>query len=348
MKRAALSLALLCGLAGSDVAGAVPVWLPDLQRTAQLTPAGLHLTPGQRLELSYGAEYGVDIGQGRRARFAPTKNLTLEVLDAAGKVTASRVLHSLAGYARLIGTVRGPCVASWYDGTVTICYASDLKSAWAQLGEGTLLVTRGGGAAYERDPGVKGYVPDIPLIRTDLRNKAPEAPVIQKLSVQAALDAGEAEYRRAMFDTYDAVNTVDGLRELPGGRLLACVSMSLPKFSCRLDILNANGKRMLTLNGAAAGRLPQVSRDGKFAYALGNTLQIWNLQTGNRVFSVNDPAWVKARRSPIQAYLTPDGARAVVIAGSSQVPPTPGVTPEGFVYAVNSGKLLQRFIITPP
>lgn len=343
VRRAALSLALLCG-----VAGAVPVWIPDLQRTAQLTPAGLHLTPGQRLEITSGAEYGVALGEGRRARFAPTKNLKLEVLDAAGRVTASRVLHDLAGYARLIGTVRGPCVASWYDGAVTICYTPDLKTAWAQLGEGPLLVTRGGGAAYERDPGVKGYVPDIPLIRTDLRNKALEAPVPQKLSVQASLEAGEAEYRRAMFDTYEAVNTVDGLRELPGGRLLACVSMSLPKFSCRLDVLNANGKRVLTLNGAAAGRLPQVSRDGNLAYALGNTLQIWNLQTGKRVFSVNDPAWIRARRSPIQAYLTPEGARAVVVTGSAQVPPTPGIIPEGFVYAVNSGKLLQRFIITRP
>lgn len=50
-------------------------------------------------------------------------------------------------------------------------------------------------------------------------------------------------------------------------------------------------------------------------------------------------------RAPLQAFLTPDGAKAVVVAGSVRVPPPPGIAPEVFVYALNSGRFTERFTV---
>lgn len=343
MRQALLTLMLLAG-----VAGAVPVWLPELNRTAQLTATGLHLTPGQPLSLAYPAEHGVDLGQGRRARFASLDQLKLEVLNASGTVLASRVLGGDTGTARLIGTVRGPCVVFGDRRSPAVCLTPDLKTTWATLGINPLLVTRGGGAAIESGPTPQDYTPNFSLIRTDLWKSTTSSPVTQTLLIQGDLTETDAEVGRTMFDVHGAVKVVQSLRELPGGRLLACLTVTMNGSFCNLTVLDADGRRVVTLDGHAAWRLPQVSRDGQLAYALGSTLHVWKLSTGQRVLAISDAAWSRAGRSPTQAFLTPDGARAVVVAGSAQVSPTTGGRAEVFVYALKTGRLQERFIVNAP
>lgn len=328
-------------------AGAVPVWMPELNRTAQLTATGLYLTPGQTLSLAYGAEHGVDLGQGRRARFATFDELTLEVLNASGTVMASRVLGGEHFAARLIGTVRGPCVVFGDRRSPAVCLTPDLKATWATLGVNPLLVTRGGGAVIEPGPTAPRYAPNFSLIRTDLRKSTTSSPVTQTLLIQGDLTETDAEVGRTMYDVHGAVKVVQSLRELPGGRLLACLTVTMQGSFCSLTVLDADGHRVVTLDGHAAWRLPQVSRDGQLAYALGSTLHVWNLSTGQRVRAISDAAWSRSGRSPTQAFLTPDGARAVVVS-STQVPPTSGGRAEVFVYALNTGRQLERFMVNAP
>ncbi|MFC4637471.1 hypothetical protein [Deinococcus hohokamensis] len=97
---AALRVCVLGVPALSASATSLPVWLPALGQTAQLTRQGLTLPDGVRLNVagSWGFDVqgiGEALGDGPRVRLGRTPDpkqvaLTLEVLDRAGRITATR------------------------------------------------------------------------------------------------------------------------------------------------------------------------------------------------------------------------------------------------------------------
>ncbi len=356
MNRAAalLSLALVSS-AGAAAPTSLTVWIPEQGQTATLSSAGLVGAAGNRLVLNQ-PEYTLPVERPIAGGFARLVNPTngaptrLEIVQR-GKVTASRPFPEAVYSTYLRGTQRGPCLSYAADGRegVTRCFTPDLKTEWAKLG-GVMTITRDGQAAYMYDTAKNrigaAYQPNLQIIRQNLTT-GEQTP----LTYRVPLDDKELEYHRNLAATYEVGDSISLGAELPGGRFVLCASTTLPKMYCRLDIVNRDLKRLVTLQGSAYVSTPSATADGKRLYFMGNTLQVWEANTGKRLSAIRDPLWEKRGQVPLKAYLTPDGTQAAILvtgmknghadysADDSKV--------TAYLYRVQGGKLLNSFPVKP-
>lgn len=352
MNRAAalLSLALVSS-AGAAAPTSLTVWIPEQGQTATLSSAGLVGAAGNRLVLNQ-PEYTLPVERPIAGGFARLVNPTngaptrLEIVQR-GKVTASRAFPEAVYSTYLRGTQRGPCLSYAADGRegVTRCFTPDLKTEWATLG-GVMTITRDGQAAYMYDTAKNrigaAYQPNLHIIRQNLTT-GEQTP----LTYRVPLDDKELEYHRNLAATYEVGDSISLGAELPGGRFVLCASTTLPKMYCRLDIVNRDLKRLATLQGSAYVSTPSATADGKRLYFMGNTLQVWEANTGKRLSAIRDRLWEKRGQVPLKAYLTPDGTQAAILVTGMKNGHSDYSKMTAYLYRVQGGKLLNSFPVKP-
>lgn len=310
---------MLAAVLGLGTAGAVTLWVPEQGQTATLTAAGLKAADGRALsvmrEWQRPSPESLPLSGGRYLRVVrPTTATTpvqVVVEDARKRPQATR--DAPAGFLGAWPTVRGPCITTGASGTQsTRCWDLALKTTWATFEDQPVYVSRLGDVAYTtavpdwRQP----YSAGVPITRIDLRTGETAA-----LTLNAEAAEPDPANRRGVAETYDARNTTYGWVALPGGRFLACVTTTLAKWGCRLDVLDRDARFLYTLQGAAYTLVPQRSQDGRRLYAVGNTLQVWDAATGKRLRAIHDLLWDKQGRSAVGAFLTPDGREAAIVTG---------------------------------
>lgn len=353
MKRLALAFAL--ALLPSALAAAptrLTVWIPEQGQTATLSSAGLIGAAGNRLVLNQ-PEYTLPVERPIAGGFARLVNATkgaptrLEIVQR-GKVTASRAFPEAVYSTFLWGTQRGPCLSYTADGRegVTRCFTPDLKTEWGPKLGWVMAITRDGQAAYHDDTTHIGtgaaYQPDVQVIRQNLTT-GEHTP----LTYRVPLDDKELEYHRNLAATYDVRDSISLGAELPAGRFVVCASMTLPKMGCRLGIVNRDLKRLVTLQGSAYVSTPTPTADGQSLYFMGNTLQVWDANTGKRLSAIRDPLWEKRGQYPLKAYLTPDGTQAAILVTGLKSGHADYGKVTAYLYRVNDGKLLNSFAVKP-
>ena len=357
-KALALALALtvptLTGPALAAVPTSLTVWLPEQGQTATLSAAGLVAADGGRIVLNRPAydlpvERPISGGFVRLTPAGKTNPARLEVVQG-GKVTASRTFPEARYGVGLQGTERGPCVSSTEtdsDKSITRCFAPDLKTEWAKL-DWTLNITRDGTAAYFYDTAKTGngaaspYSPDLHVIRQNL-GTGEQTP----LTYRVPLNDEELKYHQGLAETYDASDSIAFAAELPGGRFVLCASTTMPKSGCRLDVVDRDLRRLFTVQGAAYNLFPWASANGKRLYAMGNTLQVWDAQTGKRLSSIHDSLWEKNRQIPLNAYLTPDGTQAAILTAGIKNGWPDSNKMTAYLYRLSDSKLLGSFAVKP-
>lgn len=161
------------------------------------------------------------------------------------------------------------------------------------------------------------------------------------------LDAGELEYHAGLAKTYDTGDMIYFGAELPDQKFVVCATVNMPKFYCRLDVVDRDLKRLFSLQGNAYTSVPQATADGKKLYFLGNTLQVWDAGTGKRLTAIHDPRWERQKQVPLRAYLTPGGEQAaVLVAGIKNGYPDYGRMVV-YLYRVQGGQFLGSFAVRP-
>jgi len=341
LRRALATLSVL--LLGT--VSAVSVWLPEGRQAATLDAQGLRLPAGALLSVLGPAEPATVPGQ--RVRIVPSPrpgtSARLESVKGRGTVLASIPLPP--GVSALTGTRRGPCFTRAGSDPLTFCLSPDLKTEWVSFRGDPLLITSSGDTAYLTHPPKRGasYTRDVPVIRLDLRTSARTT-----LTVNAELGDSSPADRRAVAITYDANNVVRGGRELSGNRFVACVSVSLAKYDCRLTVFDQDAHPLRTLSPAAYVFLPSVAADGHTLYALGNTLHVWDANTGRETRRLLDPLWAKLGLTPASAFLSPDVQQAAVVLErfKNGSPDSSDLTV--MVYDLRTGQRLQSFAVQRP
>lgn len=336
---AALTVLLL------GTASAVSVWLPDQRRSAILDSQGLRLPASALLSVLGPPEPATVPGQ--RVRVVSSRPGTsgrLEVLSDRNAVLASIPLPS--GVSALAGTRRGPCYTRGPGSdSLTVCLSLDLKTEWARFNSEPLLITSSGDTAYLTHQPKRGalYARDVPVTRLDLKTGARTA-----LTVNAELGDPSAADRRAVAVTYDAGNVVRDGRELSGNRFVACVSVSLAKYDCRLTVFDRDARPLRTLSPAAYVLLPSVAADGHTLYTLGNTLHVWDADTGRETSRLLDPLWEKSGLTPAGVFLTPDVRQAAIVLERFKNGSPDSADLTVMVYDLKTGNRLQNFAVQRP
>lgn len=326
-------------------ASAVNVWLTDVRRSATLDTQGLRLPAGALLSVLGPPEPATVSGQ--RVRVVSSRPGTsgrLESVTDRNTVLASIPLPS--GVSALAGTRRGPCYTRVTGSDpLTVCLSLDLKTEWARFSGDPLLITSSGDTAYLTRWPKRGapYARDVPVTRLDLQRGTRTA-----LTVNADLGDPSPADRKAVAMTYDANNVVRGGRELSGGRFVACVSVSLAKYDCRLTVFDRDVRPLTALSPAAYVLVPSVAADGHTLYTLGNTLHVWDADTGRETRRLLDPLWAKAGLTPGGVFLTPDVRQAaIVLERFKNGSPNP-TDLSVMVYDLTTGERLQRFAVQRP
>ncbi|OLV19489.1 hypothetical protein BOO71_0002584 [Deinococcus marmoris] len=219
----------------------------------------------------------------------------------------------------------------------TRCWNLTLKTIWATFGGLPVYVSRLGDVVYTTPvpDGSQPYSSSVPIARLDLRTGK-----VAALTLDAIAAEPDPEYRRNVAEGYDARNTTHDWVALPGNRFLACVTTTLAKWGCRLDVLNRDAQFLYTLQGVANDLIPARSRDGRLLYAIGNTLQVWDAATGQRLRAIHDPLWAKKGRYAVNAFLTPDNRETVIVTGKDDQTGYPHEL-QAWRYALNTGKRLE-------
>jgi hypothetical protein len=347
MLRRALLPALLLALAVASAGGReLAVWTANwgeatVSEKGIRTPGGTALDyPLRRLDASRLVRLDSD-GQG--------ENSTLTVTDAAGRRQARRKLDSPAlSSPTLWGTVRGPCVQDHRPRQRLTCYTPDLKTVWKSLPGKFTLVTRDGTTPFlYAEPSQNLW---LNLMRVDLKSGQR---TVWRVST---LRPGQTEAGRGdLFRMYDRDFEASVLRELPANRVLACVRFSLTRSGCRYHVLDAQtGKRRVTLNAdgfnTAFVTTPEVSRNGKYLVASGNTVHLWETASGRQLLSLRDPAWARAFAAgawvePSDVLFTQGERQMVVLVRDGNADWT---AQYAFVYALPSGRRVTSFPVTFP
>lgn len=264
-KALALALALtvptltgpaLTGPALAATPTSLTVWLPEQGQTATLSSQGLTAADGGRIVLNRPAydlpfERPISGGFVRLTPAGKTDPARLEVVQG-GKVTASRTFPEARYGARLQGTERGPCVSSTEtdsDKSITRCFAPDLKTEWVKL-PGQPFLSASGKVAYTVLTDWKLEKPagdDVDVIRRDLGTGEEVT-----LSYRVPLPGQTLVVPSGMSDPIDRRATLGLAAELPGERYLVCASTTIPKDPCRLDIVDRDFKKLLSLQGNAS------------------------------------------------------------------------------------------------
>ncbi|GMA16084.1 hypothetical protein E5F05_08965 [Deinococcus metallilatus] len=332
-------LSLVLAAAAAEVAE-IGVWKAGWGE-ARLTPGGIRSPGGLRLD-----DQTLRLDASHFARLTPgeqSETYTLTVLDAAGQVQARRKLDSPAlSSPDFWGTVRGPCVQDRAPGPHLTCYSPDLKNSWVKLSGEFTLVTRDGQAAFlAATPSQDRW---LNLTRVDLNSGKR---VVWRVAAGAS---GESAPQRADLPQARAENVEAGVvRELPGGRLLACVRPGLSRAGCRYDVLDARtGTRRASLAAADYNTHflkddPEASQNGTYLAAYGNTVHLWDTASGRELLALRDPAWTgafapRAWVEPFEVLFTPDGKQLVVLVTDEDWTPQ-----RAFVYALPSGKRVTSF-----
>lgn len=349
MKKLALALALALSTAQA-VPTSLTVWLPERGETATLSAVGLvGKTSGRvvlnRPDYDLPQERPIAGGFARLTQGTGKTPTRLEVVRG-GKVTASRTFPEVVNGASLRGTVSGPCLSYDEGGQgVTRCFAPDLKTEWAKLGW-ILNISQDGRNAYFYDMPKNGrgesYQPDLHLIRQNLTT-GEQTP----LTYRVPLDAGELEYHAGLAKTYDTGDMIYFGAELPDQKFVVCATVNMPKFYCRLDVVDRDLKRLFSLQGSAYISVPQPTADGKKLFYMGNTLQVWDARTGKRLAHIRDPRWDKQKQVPLRAYLTPNGTQAAILTAGIKNGWPDYQKMTAYVYRVQDGKLLNSFAVRP-
>lgn len=275
-------------------------------------------------------------------------NYTLTVTDTAGQVRARRKLESpRLSYPDLWGTGLGPCVQDRSPQFHLTCYTVDLSKAWAKFSGEFTLVTRDGKTAFlAAEPSRELW---LNLAHLDLKGGRREVWRLSTLPPGVSPD----EAKQARLDLFQASPGGFGasvLRELPGKRVLACVKYTLPKWGCRYDVLDSlTGKRRTTLETQDVDTwfvsTPEVSRNGTYLAAYGNTVHVWETASGRRLRSLHDPAWAKSFApgtwvEPFDAVFSADEKQLVVLVWDVDAPWT---RQRAFVYALPTGRRVTSF-----
>ena len=344
---------LTAGLLSAALAASnsLTVWLPEQGQTATLSSQGLTAADGGRIVLNRPAydlpfERPISGGFVRLSPAGKTGPARLEVVQG-GKVTASRTFPEARYGARLQGTERGPCVSSTEtdsDKSITRCFAPDLKTEWVKL-PGQPFLSASGKVAYTVLTDWKLEKPagdDVDVIRRDL-NTGEEV----TLSYRVPLPGQTLVVPSGMSDPIDRRATLGLAAELPGERYLVCASTTIPKDPCRLDIVDRDFKKLLSLQGNAYIHLPQATKDGSKVFYLGNTLQVWDATTGKRLSSIHDPLWEKNRQIPLHAYLTPDSTQAAILTAGIKNGWPDSNKMTAYLYRLSDSKLLGSFAVKP-
>jgi len=324
---------------------AASVWLPEERQVATLDARGLRLPAGAILSVLGPAEPATVPGQ--RVRLVPSPrpgvSARLKSISDRNVVLASILLPP--GISALAGTRRGPCYTRADAALLTVCLGPDFKTEWARFSGDPLLITSSGDTAYLTHWPKRGspYARDVPMIRLDLRTNARTS-----LMVNAELGDPSPADRKAVAMTYDANNVVRGGRELSGNRFVACVSVSLAKYDCRLTVFDQDAHPLRTLSPAAYVLLPSVAADGHTLYALGNTLHVWDADTGRETRRLLDPLWAKSGLTPASAFLTPDVRQAAIVLERLRNGSPDPADLTVMVYDLRTGKRLQNFAIQRP
>ncbi|CAM3456213.1 hypothetical protein DESA109040_13345 [Deinococcus saxicola] len=335
---------LTVGLLGLGATSALTVWLPKQQQTATLTVNGLKTSDGRTLSVlpmyyyrSQAKTIPLSGSLFLRVNLATTtKPVQLVVEDAQEKPLAT--LNAPGDFVRVWPTGRGPCVTTTAGvAQTTRCWNLTLKTIWATFGGQPVYVSRLGDVAYTTPvpDGSQPYSSSVPIARLDLRTGKAAA-----LTLDAIAAEPDPEYRRNVAEGYDARNTTHDWVALPGNRFLACVTTTLAKWGCRLDVLNRDAQFLYTLQGATNDLIPARSQDGRLLYAIGNTLQVWDAATGHRVRAIHDPLWEKQGQYAVNAFLTPDSREAVIIIGKDDQTGHPHEL-QAWHYALDTGKRLE-------
>lgn len=307
---------VLAALLGLGTSGAATVWLPEQGQTGTLTAAGLRAADGRALSVlnawNRPRPEALPLSGRRymRVEIAPPAPPQLVVEDVRGNVQTSL---GVTGLADAWPTVRGPCVTAQADPEpVTTCYDLTLQAVWATFDGKPVYVSRQGDVAYTTGAAsrTQPYSPTVPITRVNLGTGETTA-----LTLDAEAAEPDPAHRRDISVDSNANNTTWGWTPLPGNRFLACVSITMPKYGCRLDVIGQDARFLYTLQGNAYNIVPQRSQDGRLLYAVGNTLQVWNTSTGKRVRSIHDPLWDKQGRYAVNAFLIPDNREAAIVTG---------------------------------
>lgn len=339
-----LHFLLTIGLLGLGATSALTVWLPEQQQTAILTVNGLKTSDGRAHSVLPTYFYRLQAetvplleNLFLRVNLATTtKPIRLVVEDAQEKPLAT--LNAPGDFVRVWPTGRGPCVTTTVGvAQTTRCWNLTLKTIWANFDGQPVYMSRLGDEAYTTPvpDGSQPYSSIVPITRIDLRTGETAA-----LSLDAVAGELNPRYRRAVAESYDARNTTRNWVALPGNRFPACVTVTLAKWGCRLDVLDRDARFLYTLQGAAHDLIPARSQDGRLLYTIGNTLQVWDAATGQRVRAIHDPLWVKQGRFAVNAFLTPDNREAVIVTGKDDQTGHPQEL-QIWRYALNTGKRLE-------
>lgn len=330
------------------------VWIPEQGQTATLSSGGLVAADGHQIRF-YPRQDGpleVPLSNGF-ARLTPAtraKPARLEVLRG-GQVTASRLWPENPYPYALVGTERGPCIWERDErkgSTKQRCFTPDLKpdpnTVWAKVPMSAFM-SKGSKATYtvQTDWEAKNPLSDeVKVIRRDLQTGQEVT-----LSYRVPLPGYTLVPDPGTSDPFDRRARVTIAAELPGERYLLCVNTTLPKDPCRLDVVDRNFKKLFGLQGNAYTHSPAPTKDGTRLFYLGNTLQVWDAQTGKQLSNIHNPLWEKRNEYPFLAYLTPDGTQTAII--TNIYTPKPGPTPDHFtayLYRLKDGVLLNSFAIT--
>ena len=345
------ALALALGLTAPALAAtptSLTVWLPEQGQTATLSNRGLVAADGGRIILiteTYKLPLEQPLpGGSARLYFGINHPKTRLEVVRGGKVTATRLWPAERAPYALWGTQRGPCVSDTDQqgkSPMLHCFSTDLKTEWAKF-PGSPFINTGGRVAYTVQTDWEGknpYSEAIGVTRRDLQTGRETL-----LSYRVPLTQENAEYHRNLAETYTARDNLWIAAELPGERYLVCATMTLPKFGCRLDIVDRDLKRLLTLQGDAWKGSPHPTKDGRRLFYLGNTLQVWDTATGKRLASINNPLWAKRTENPFRAYLTPDATQAAILTYRADPKTGPDLNNlTAYLYRLSDSKLLGSF-----
>ncbi len=358
MKNAfALAAAALLSVAVAVPTTSLTVWIPQQGQTATLSAAvlgktGLVGAAGNRIVLNKLAselpsERPLASGFARLTYGSKNTPARLEVVQG-GKVTATRDFPEAQSNVGLQGIGRGPCLGysdSKGDNATVRCFSPDLKTEWARV-SGAAFIDSSGHTAYIVHTDWKREKPYSDVVNIIRRDLGTGKQVTLSYRVPPAGQTGVVP--PGMVDPLDRRETIRSATELPGERFLICAGDTIPKTACRLDIVDRDFNRVLTLQGNAWIYSPQPTRDGSRLYYLGNTLQVWDAQTGKRLASIHDWQWEKRGEYTFRAYLTPDNTQAAIFTYHYDPKRGPDMNKlTAYIYRLSDGKLLSSFAVRP-
>lgn len=308
------TLALATALASSALATptSLSVWLPSRQETALLTPRGVVLPGGRTVLLEEALrEYALGPGQwvrmrGQATRKAGEYRVGVEVLDAAGQVTAQKswLTRDPGGLPEIFPTRRGPCIFWREADSRTHCLTPDLNTEWASFGGQPRAVTRDGEWAYAELPH-PDTTTDLSLERTHLPSGARRE---MTLAYETKPDPDFLDFLKM----FSATTKSRDWQELPDGRFLVCLTSTLSGAGCRFILVDPEGQwvREFEWEPHRLTSSLTLSRDGKTAAYLGSMVHLWDVESGRHRLLADvqrEGFW------PLEALLSSDGRFVVAL-----------------------------------